>query len=113
MGRLLTKFLKGERVYCCAGCGTHFATGEDIVSKAFHGRTGPAILFHKAENYSQGPSENRSLTTGLHRVADIYCIACDTYMGWIYEEAFEESQKYKIGKCVLEKARLSKLSGPQ
>jgi hypothetical protein len=29
-------------------------------------------------------------------VADIYCNACDTRLGWKYVEAFEESQKYLL-----------------
>ena len=44
--------------------------------------------------------------TGLHVVADIYCNACDTRLGWKYVEAFEESQKYKEGKFILEKAMI-------
>jgi len=31
-----------------------------------------------------------------------------TLLGWKYEEAFEESQKYKEGKYILEKTRISK-----
>lgn len=40
------------------------------------------------------------------QVSDIYCNCCDVYLGWKYEEAFEQSQKYKEGKAVLEKARM-------
>jgi hypothetical protein len=29
-------------------------------------------------------------------VSDIYCLCCDVYLGWKYEEAFEQSQKYKV-----------------
>ena len=41
-------------------------------------------------------------------VADIYCNACDTRLGWKYIDAFEESQKYKEGKYILEKAMILK-----
>ena len=41
-------------------------------------------------------------------VADIYCNACDTRLGWKYVEAFEESQKYKEGKYIIEKAKMVK-----
>ena len=41
-------------------------------------------------------------------VADIYCNACETRLGWKYLEAFEESQKYKEGKFILEKAMIMK-----
>ncbi|CAM9243401.1 unnamed protein product [Chrysoparadoxa australica] len=47
---------------------------------------------------SQGPFVKRTLTTGLHTVADIYCQGCQTLVGWKYENAYEESQKYKEGK---------------
>lgn len=67
------------------------------------------------------------------QIADIYCCACQTQLGWRYvrgspvararartltyahaaggaqEEAFEESQKYKEGKVILEEATITKL----
>lgn len=48
----------------------------------------------------------RMLITGLHKVADIRCATCDNVLGWKYERAYEESQIYKEGKYVLEKALL-------
>ena len=36
------------------------------------------------------------LITGLHTVADIFCTVCNTNLGWKYEAAFEEGQKYKV-----------------
>ncbi len=62
--------------------------------------------------HAQGPQENRLLLTGLHVVADIYCNACDTRLGWKYVEAFEETQKYKEGKYILEKAMTLKVRRP-
>ena len=41
-------------------------------------------------------------------MADIYCNACETRLGWKYVEAFEDSQKYKEGKFILEKAMIAK-----
>jgi hypothetical protein len=78
------------------------------VSKSFQGRTGRAYLFNTVVNVSLGPTEDRILNTGLHKVSDIYCNCCDIYLGWKYEEAFEQSQKYKEGKAVLEKARMTR-----
>ena len=40
------------------------------------------------------------------KVSDIYCTSCGCYLGWRYEEASEQSQKYKENKVVLEKARM-------
>jgi hypothetical protein len=48
------------------------------------------------------------LMTGLHTVVDMYCNACQAKIGWKYEEAFEESQKYKEGKSIIEKAKMVK-----
>jgi len=72
------------------------------------GRTGRAYLFNSVVNVTLGPTEERILNTGLHKVSDIYCNCCDCYLGWRYEEAFEQSQKYKENKVVLEKARMTR-----
>ena len=100
--------VEAETVHCCAACRAHLADHDAIISKAFQGRHGRAYLFADVINVSPGPKENRLLLTGLHVVADIYCNACDTRVGWKYVEAFEESQKYKEGKFILEKAMILK-----
>lgn len=46
------------------------------------------------------------MTTGLHTVTDIYCSSCGHNVGWKYIKAYEEDQKYKEGKYILEKAYL-------
>jgi len=46
--------------------------------------------------------------TGLHTVCDLYCITCTDNIGWYYSEAFEESEKYKEGKFIVEKAKITK-----
>ena len=47
------------------------------------------------------------MTTGLHTVADIYCNRCSQVVGWKYEQAYEKSQKYKEGKFILERAKVT------
>ena len=59
-------------------------------------------------NVTLGPSENRILMTGLHTVCDIYCLVCCDAIGWYYMEAFEESEKYKEKKYIVEKAKITK-----
>ena len=108
MGRIFLRYVDAETVHCCAACRAHLAAHESIISKAFQGRHGRAYLFADVVNVNSGPTENRLLLTGLHVVADIYCNACDTRLGWKYVEAFEESQKYKEGKFILEKAMIMK-----
>lgn len=51
-------------------------------------------------------AQARSMTTGDHFVRDAYCKKCKLKVGWIYEFAKEESQRYKEGKVLLEKALL-------
>lgn len=48
------------------------------------------------------------MITGMHTVADVYCKDCGESLGWKYERAFEESQKYKEGKFVLENVKIVK-----
>jgi hypothetical protein len=48
----------------------------------------------------------RNLVTGQHTVSDVSCAICGTVLGWKYVEAAEESQKYKVGKFILETKRI-------
>lgn len=46
--------------------------------------------------------EHRQLATGWHVVSDIRCETCGRKVGWKYVDATEKSQKYKVGKFILE-----------
>lgn len=48
----------------------------------------------------------RQLVTGAHTVSDISCALCGAVLGWKYVAADEESQKYKVGKFILETKRV-------
>ncbi|KAH8161231.1 hypothetical protein CIB48_g7017 [Xylaria polymorpha] len=100
----------------CSTCGTDFAFYSQIVSKGFTGRYGRAYLVSAPDSLPQksganlinikvGKPENRNLVTGEHVVADIQCATCRARIGWKYIDAKEESQKYKIGKFILENRR--------
>ena len=67
---------------------------------------GRAYLFDQCVNISTGPAEDRILITGLHTVSDISCKRCRTLVGWTYAKAYENSQKYKEGKFIIEKIHL-------
>ncbi|KAE9614999.1 hypothetical protein Lalb_Chr04g0250621 [Lupinus albus] len=108
MGRLFVVHLEGK-IYSCKHCRTHLALSEDIVSKSFHSRHGKAYLFNKVVNVSLGEKEDRQMMTGMHTVVDMFCVGCGSIVGWKYETAHEKSQKYKEGKYVIERF---KLSGP-
>ena len=75
-------------------------------------------------NVIEGEPNDRQMTTGNHTVRDIYCCKCGTTLGWKYvrklslsnavlffswnclsrqDKAYEQSQKYKEGKYILER----------
>jgi hypothetical protein len=60
----------------------------------------PNTLTHKPQP--------RQLVTGAHTVSDISCRGCGSVLGWKYVDAAEESQKYKVGKFILETRRIVK-----
>jgi hypothetical protein len=35
--------------------------------------------------------------TGVHTVADVFCLGCNERLGWYYHKAAEYAQKYKEG----------------
>ncbi|XP_073303493.1 protein yippee-like At5g53940 isoform X2 [Primulina huaijiensis] len=116
MGRIFVVDLEG-RTYKCKFCKTHLALADDLVSRAsflllvgelaaFHCRRGKAYLFNNVVNITFGPHEERMMLSGTHTVADIFCCYCGQIVGWKYETAHENSQKYKEGKFVLERGRI-------
>jgi hypothetical protein len=42
------------------------------------------------------------MTTGRHLVRDIQCKECLRVVGWKYDKAYEQTEKYKEGKFILE-----------
>jgi protein yippee-like 5 len=51
------------------------------------------------------------MLTGRHMVRDVSCKSCDVKLGWIYEYAVEESQRYKEGRVILERALVTETNG--
>ncbi|XP_006012990.3 protein yippee-like 2 [Latimeria chalumnae] len=100
-----------HRTYSCIHCRAHLANHDELISKSFQGSQGRAYLFNSVVNVGCGPAEERVLLTGLHAVSDIYCESCKTTLGWKYEHAFENSQKYKEGKYIIEVAHMVKENG--
>ncbi|TKW51007.1 Yippee -like protein [Colletotrichum tanaceti] len=118
----------------CSTCSCDIAFSSQIVSKGFTGRYGRAYLVAPTPpppapisggapapeaganaaaagpgslaNVRIGRCENRQLVTGWHVVADITCILCSAKLGWKYVDAKELSQKYKVGKFILEVERV-------
>ncbi|ORY98157.1 Yippee/Mis18 [Syncephalastrum racemosum] len=107
MGLKYRTYLDGTLIYGCRRCKTHLSTGDAIISKHFQGSHGQAYLFGYCVNFIAGKAEDRSMTTGLHRVQDIACIKCREVLGWTYVKAYSEENKYKEGKFILEKDLLT------
>ncbi|KAK8923954.1 putative yippee-like protein [Platanthera zijinensis] len=108
MGLIFVETLPGPKVFKCKLCKVDSASLDAIISKDFHGRYGRAYLFKTVVNISLGPNEDREFLTGRHTVNDIYCSSCQQILGWRYEKAYDEGQKYKEGMFILEKAMLMK-----
>lgn len=114
----------------CNTCAADIAFASQIVSKGFTGRHGRAYLVSPPSaqatpscpgsplnndtvgaeselvNIRVGRAENRHLATGVHVVADIWCVVCSTKIGWKYVDARSAAQKYKVGKFILETQRV-------
>ncbi|KAK4234760.1 yippee-like protein [Achaetomium macrosporum] len=116
----------------CRSCSTDLAFHDQIISKSFTGRLGRGYLVSPPSslatpscprsplnsdecgssrasdlvNIRVGRYEHRELTTGPHVVANISCAGCGSMVGWKYIDARNPEQKYKVGKFILEMARV-------
>ena len=68
----------------------------------FRGQHGKAYLFDTVVNIKEGEPSERNMTTGRHLVRDIQCKECLRVVGWKYDKAYEQTEKYKEGKFILE-----------
>ncbi|EGO00487.1 hypothetical protein SERLA73DRAFT_181104 [Serpula lacrymans var. lacrymans S7.3] len=94
--------------FSCAQCSAVVALQDELISKSFSGREGRGYLMHSAVNVKLGKKEDRPLLTGVHTVADVFCVGCNDRLGWYYHKASDYSQKYKEGKYLLEREKLVK-----
>lgn len=120
------KYLDGHVSYLrCAECASHLCFSSQIISKGFTGRHGRAYLVSAEPvasavsiSASSSPTASlpntilqhpvpRQLVTGAHTVSDVNCAFCGTVLGWKYVAAEEESQRYKVGKFILETKKIT------
>ncbi|KAL4944805.1 hypothetical protein BDV06DRAFT_186510 [Aspergillus oleicola] len=106
MGLSYNVYLTSAKIFGCKSCKTHLADYDDIISRNFRGQHGKAYLFNSVVNISTSEAVERSMTTGKHIVRDISCRQCKETVGWKYDKAFENSEKYKEGKFILEEELL-------
>ncbi|XP_021961092.1 protein yippee-like 5 isoform X2 [Folsomia candida] len=111
MGRIFLEHPGGNRLFSCASCDTVLTNRSELFSTRFTGATGRAFLFSKVVNLTYSEVQDRVMLTGRHMVRDVSCKNCDTKLGWIYEFATEETQRYKEGKVILERALVTESDG--
>ncbi|CAF1525296.1 unnamed protein product, partial [Didymodactylos carnosus] len=111
MGRVFLEHLGGQRVFSCGNCDAPLTNRNELVSTRFTGATGRAFLFSHVVNIKNSPVQERMMLTGRHFVRDVACKKCETKLGWMYEFATEESQRYKEGRVILERALITECDG--
>lgn len=57
---------------------------------------GRALLFKRVVNLQYTHIQDRVMLTGRHMVRDVMCKNCKAKLGWMYEYATEESQKWVL-----------------
>lgn len=62
-------------------------------------------------NLQYSDVQDRVMLTGRHMVRDVSCKNCNSKLGWIYEFATEDSQRYKEGRVILERALVRESEG--
>lgn len=65
-------------------------------------------MFSQAMNTVLGKSYEKPLLTGNYTIADVYCNTCGENLGWKYIKVHEKTQTYKVGRFIIEKARIVK-----
>nr|ACO14754.1 yippee-like 5 [Caligus clemensi] len=111
MGRIFLEHLGGARVFLCNNCKSFLTNRSELISTRFTGATGRAFLFNKVVNLNYSDIQDRVMPTGRHMVRDVSCKNCSIKLGWVYEFATEENQRYKEGRVILERALVKEEDG--
>ncbi|GMS95713.1 hypothetical protein PENTCL1PPCAC_17888 [Pristionchus entomophagus] len=111
MGRLFAEHRGGAFIYNCRKCGVFLTNKENLISTRFQGASGKAYLFKKVWNIKEEEACIRDMLTGRHLVRDVSCLFCNAKLGWMYEIAYMEDQRYKEGAVILEKAHFKEEEG--
>jgi len=111
MGRIFLEHLGGTKLFLCGNCDASLTNREQLISTRFTGSTGRAFLFKKVVNLQYSDVQERDMLTGKHHVRDVSCKNCGAKLGWFYEYADEDSQRYKEGRIILERALIIESDG--
>ncbi|XP_015433433.1 PREDICTED: protein yippee-like 5 [Dufourea novaeangliae] len=111
MGVIFLEHIGGTRLFSCASCDTNLTNRAQLISTRFTGATGRAFLFNKVVNLNYSEVQDRVMLTGRHMVRDVSCKNCDAKLGWVYEFATDDNQRYKEGRVILERALVTETDG--
>eukprot|EP00440_Ansanella_granifera_P005571 gb/GFBE01006051.1/.p1 GENE.gb/GFBE01006051.1/~~gb/GFBE01006051.1/.p1 ORF type:complete len:551 (+),score=70.55 gb/GFBE01006051.1/:1-1653(+) len=91
-------------VYHCTRCRSPILRTKDIVSTNYHGARGPAFLVNQLYNtvVDRAPY-SAAFVTGAYSVCDVACAGCSIQLAKKYMDAREPSNRFKIGKFLLER----------
>lgn len=100
-------------IYRCKSCYCDICISSLIISKDFWGNKGEAYFVKNVLNVREDAKEvMKHMRTGQYGVKAIYCVQCDTVIGWKYITSIEPVEKYKVGKYVIEKNLLKTYKVP-
>lgn len=111
MGVPHLEHMGGSKVFVCLRCRAMLTNKDELVSTRFTGATGRAFLFNRVVNITFSDVQDRLMLTGRHMVRDVACKRCETKLGWIYEYAVDDEQRYKEGRVILERACIAEAQG--
>jgi len=111
MGRIYLEHFGGAKLFVCGQCDTFLTNRGELISSRFTGATGRAYLFGKVVNLNYSETQDRMMLTGRHIVRDVTCKKCEAKLGWMYEFATEDGQRYKEGRVILERAMVTEIDG--
>uniref|UniRef100_A0A0K8TQW1 Protein yippee-like n=1 Tax=Tabanus bromius TaxID=304241 RepID=A0A0K8TQW1_TABBR len=111
MGRTFLEHMGGVKLFSCNSCDANLTNRNELISTRFTGATGRAFLFKRVVNLTYSVVQDRVMLTGRHMVRDVMCKNCSAKLGWMYEFATDDSQKYKEGRVILEYALISESEG--
>lgn len=84
-----------------------------VVHQVSDRQTNPlcTVCLSQVVNLQYSEVQDRVMLTGRHMVRDVSCKNCNSKLGWIYEFATEDSQRYKEGRVILERALVRESEG--
>ncbi|XP_006866374.1 PREDICTED: protein yippee-like 5-like, partial [Chrysochloris asiatica] len=109
--RIFLDHIGGTCLFSCANCNTILTHHSELISTRFTCATGRSFLLNKVVNLQYSKFQDRVMLTGRHMNRDLSCKNYSSKLGWIYEFATEDSQRYKENRVILERALVRESEG--